>query len=87
MASEKVLYGSCGLSPDGFTGGDADIGNYPVNDLPSKHKKDYVNIVDNKSTPNNSEQLILILSFIWENTKTVAFFYGTLEELRIIQLK
>lgn len=65
-----------------FAGGCGHFGHYPVNDPLAKFQPGYGYIAQNIKAPENSEELLLILSFSGGGTRAAAFSYGVLEELR-----
>ncbi len=69
-----------------LTGGCSHFGHYPVNEPLDKFKPGYGYIPHNMVSPENSEELLLILSFSGGGTRAAAFSYGILEELRATQV-
>ena len=65
-----------------LTGGCTHFGHYPVNEPLKKYEPGYGYTVKNMVPPDNSEELLLILSFSGGGTRAAAFSYGILEELR-----
>ena len=63
-------------------GGCSHFGHYPVNEPLNKCEPGYGYIPQNVVSPDNSEELFLILSFSGGGTRAAAFSYGVLEELR-----
>ncbi len=63
-------------------GGCSHFGHYPVNEPLNKYEPGYGYIPNNMGLPDNSEELLLILSFSGGGTRAAAFSYGVLEELR-----
>ncbi len=63
-------------------GGCSHFGHYPVNEPLDKCEPGYGYIPHNMVSPDNSEELLLILSFSGGGTRAAAFSYGVLEELR-----
>jgi NTE family protein len=62
------------------------FGHYPVNEPLKKYERDYGYIAKNSASPDNSEELLLILSFSGGGTRAAAFSYGVLEELRVTEV-
>jgi NTE family protein len=62
------------------------FGHYPVNDPLTKIEPGYGYIPQNVRSSDNSEDLLLILSFSGGGTRAAAFSYGVLEELRATEI-
>jgi NTE family protein len=69
-----------------LTGGCSHFGHYPVNEPLNMYQPGYGYIPQNMCSPDNSEELLLILSFSGGGTRAAAFSYGVLEELRDTQI-
>jgi NTE family protein len=69
-----------------LAGGCSHFGHYPVNDPLDKLEPGYGYIAQNVKAPDNSEELLLILTFSGGGTRAAAFSYGILEELRDTQV-
>jgi NTE family protein len=69
-----------------MVGGCSHFGHYPVNQPLNKYEPGYGYIAQNMGSPDNSEELLLILSFSGGGTRAAAFSYGVLEELRATQV-
>ncbi len=67
-------------------GGCSHFGHYPVNAPLNKCEPGYGYIPHNLVSPDNSEELLLILSFSGGGTRAAAFSYGVLEELRATEV-
>jgi NTE family protein len=65
-----------------LTGGCTHFGHYPVNEPLNKYEPGYGYIPRNTGSPDNSEEIHMILSFSGGGTRAAAFSYGVLEELR-----
>jgi len=63
-------------------GGCTHFGHYPVNEPLNKYEPGYGYVGQNVVSPDNSEELLLVLSFSGGGTRAAAFTYGILEELR-----
>ena len=69
-----------------LTGGCTHFGHYPVNAPLNRYEPGYGYIGQNVVSPDNSEEVLLILSFSGGGTRAAAFAYGVLEELRDTQI-
>ena len=69
-----------------LAGGCGHFGHYPLNDPLDKLEPGYGYIPQNVRSPDNSEDLVLILSFSGGGTRAAAFSYGVLEELRATEV-
>jgi len=58
------------------------FGHYPVNAPLERYEPAHGYIPQNMVNPNNSEKLLVVLSFSGGGTRAAAFSYGVLEELR-----
>ena len=66
--------------------GCAHFGHYPVNEPLKEYKPGYGYVPQNMVSPDNSEKLVLILSFSGGGTRAAAFSYGVLEELKATRI-
>ena len=62
------------------------FGHYPVNEPVKKYEPGYGYVFQNMGSPDNSEELLLILSFSGGGTRAAAFSYGILEELKATEV-
>ena len=62
------------------------FGHYPVNEPLKEYKLGYGYVPQNIISPDNSEELLLILSFSGGGTRAAAFSYGVLEELKATEI-
>ena len=62
------------------------FGHYPVNEPLKEYKPGYGYVPQNMVSPDNSEELLLILSFSGGGTRAAAFSYGVLEELKATEI-
>ncbi len=62
------------------------FGHYPLNEPLNKYEPGSGYTIQNTASPDNSEELLLILSFSGGGTRAAAFSYGVLEELRATQV-
>ncbi len=69
-----------------LTGGCAYFGHYQVNEPLNKYEPGSGYTTQNIASPENSEELLLILSFSGGGTRATAFSYGVLEELRATEI-
>ena len=69
-----------------LAGGCGHFGHYPVNDPLDKLEPGYGYIPQNVRPSDNSEDLVLILSFSGGGTRAAAFSYGVMEELRATEV-
>lgn len=69
-----------------LTGGCTHLGHYPVNEPLNKYEPGSGYTTQNIASPDNSEELLLILSFSGGGTRAAAFSYGVLEELRTTEV-
>ena len=69
-----------------LAGGCGHFGHYPVNDPLDKLEPGYGYIPQNVRSSDNSEDLVLILSFSGGGTRAAAFSYGVMEELRATEV-
>jgi NTE family protein len=65
-----------------LAGGCSHFGHYPVNEPLTTFDPSYGYTTKNLISPDNSEELLFILSFSGGGTRAAAFSYGVLEELR-----
>jgi len=62
------------------------FGHYPVNEPLKEYKSGYGYVPQNIVSPDNSEELLLILSFSGGGTRAAAFSYGVLEALKATEV-
>ena len=86
MASKQAFTLISLFLPWILMGGCSHFGHYPVNDPLDKYKPGYGYTFQNMVPTDNSEELLLILTFSGGGTRAAAFSYGVLEELRATQV-
>ena len=62
------------------------FGHYPLNEPLNKYQPGSGYTIQNMASPDNSEELLLILSFSGGGTRAAAFSYGVLEELKATEV-